>query len=167
VGDVADIEIVERRPTDIPAAILAGIVAGLVFLVAEMLLVPMLLGGSAWGPPRMIGAIVLGEEVLPPPATFDAFVVMAAAAFHLLLSIVYAVIFALVARRWGMGLAVIAGVVYGLLIYGINFYGMTALYPWFVEARNGVSIFSHALFGAVLAFVYKTRQRVPTVAPAI
>jgi uncharacterized membrane protein YagU involved in acid resistance len=164
---VAEIEIVERRSTDIPAAILAGIVAGLAFVVAEMLLVPMLLGGSAWGPPRMIGAIVLGEEVLPPPATFDAFVVLAAVAFHLLLSIVYAVIFALIARSWGLGLALIAGIVYGLIIYALNFYGMTALFPWFAEARNGVSICSPALFGAVLALVYKTRQRVPAVAPAI
>jgi uncharacterized membrane protein YagU involved in acid resistance len=150
-----------------PAAILAGIVAGLAFVIAEMLLVPMFLGGSAWGPPRMIGAIVLGPEVLPPPATFDGFVVLAAVAFHLLLSVVYAIVFALIARAWGLGLAVLIGILYGLLIYVVNFYGMTAFFPWFADARNWVSIFSHALFGAVLALVYKARQRVPHVAPAI
>lgn len=149
------------------AAILAGIVAGLVFLVAELLLVPMLLGGSAWGPPRMIAAIVLGEEVLPPPATFDGFIVLTAVAFHLVLSILYAVVFALVARTWSLGMAVLAGTLFGLLLYALNFYGMTALFPWFAEARNGVSIFAHALFGAVLGLVYKMRQRVPRVAPAI
>lgn len=148
------------------AAILAGIVAGLVFLVAELLLVPMLLGGSAWGPPRMIAAIVLGEEVLPPPATFDGFIVLTAVAFHLVLSILYAVAFALVARTWSLGMAVLAGTLFGLLLYALNFYGMTALFPWFAEARNGVSIFAHALFGAVLGAVYKMRQRVPRVAPA-
>lgn len=148
------------------AAILAGIVAGLVFLVAELLLVPMLLGGSAWGPPRMIAAIVLGEEVLPPPATFDGFIVLTAVAFHLVLSILYAVVFALVARTWSLGMAVLAGTLFGLLLYALNFYGMTALFPWFAEARNWVSIFAHALFGAVLGLVYKMRQRVPRVAPA-
>jgi hypothetical protein len=30
-----------------------------------------LAGDSPWGPPRMIAAIVMGEGVLPPPATFD------------------------------------------------------------------------------------------------
>lgn len=164
---MAEIEVVERRSADMPAAILAGIIAGLVFVAAEMLLVPMALGGSAWGPPRMIGAIVLGPEVLPPPATFDGFVVFAAVAFHLLLSVVYAIVFALVARTWGLGPAVLAGIVYGLLIYALNFYGMTEFFPWFAEARNWVSIFSHALFGAVLALVYKSRQQVPRVAPTI
>jgi uncharacterized membrane protein YagU involved in acid resistance len=115
----------------------------------------------------MIGAIVLGPEVLPPPATFDGFVVLAAVAFHLLLSVVYAIVFALIARAWGLGLAVLIGILYGLLIYVVNFYGMTAFFPWFADARNWVSIFSHALFGAVLALVYKARQRVPHVAPAI
>lgn len=162
---MAEIEVVERRATDMPAAILAGIVAGLVFLVVEMLLVPMLLGGSAWGPPRMIAAIVLGQEVLPPPATFDGFILMTAVAFHLVLSVLYAVVFALVARTWSTGMALVAGIVYGLLIYAVNFYGMTAMFPWFAEARNYVSILAHALFGAVLAIVYKARQRVPAVAP--
>ncbi len=164
---MAEIEVVEHRSADMPAAIVAGIVAGLVFLVAELLLVPMALGGSAWGPPRMIGAIVLGEGVLPPPATFDGFVVLSAVAFHLLLSVVYAIIFALVARAWGIGAALVAGVVYGLLIYVVNFYGMTAFFPWFAEARNWVTVFSHALFGAALALVYKSRQRIPVVAPAV
>ena len=164
---MAEIEVVERRAADMRAAILAGIVAGLVFLVAELLLVPMLLGGSAWGPPRMIAAIVLGEEVLPPPATFDGFIVLTAVAFHLVLSILYAVVFALVARTWSLGMAVLAGTLFGLLLYALNFYGMTALFPWFAEARNGVSIVAHALFGAVLGLVYKMRQRVPRVAPAI
>lgn len=163
---MAEIEVVERRPADMRAAILAGIVAGLVFLVAELLLVPMLLGGSAWGPPRMIAAIVLGEHVLPPPATFDGFIVLTAVAFHLVLSILYAIVFALVARTWSLGMAVLAGTLYGLLLYAINFYGMTALFPWFAEARNWVSIFAHALFGAVLGAVFKMRQRVPSVSPA-
>ncbi len=75
--------------------------------------------------------------------------------------------FALVARAWGLGLAVVGGIVYGLLIYVVNFYGMTAFFPWFAEARNWVSVFSHALFGAVLALVYKARQRLPVMDPAI
>jgi hypothetical protein len=37
-----------------------------------MLLAPMFTGApSSWAPPRAIGAIGLGKEVLPPPATFD------------------------------------------------------------------------------------------------
>lgn len=53
-----------ERSVDWRAAIWAGIIAGAVFVVLEMLMVPLFLGGSPWGPPRMIGAIVMGEGVL-------------------------------------------------------------------------------------------------------
>ena len=49
-------------------AIVGGLIAGLVFLTMEMILVATVGGGSLWGPPRMMGAILLGPEVLPPPA---------------------------------------------------------------------------------------------------
>lgn len=48
------------------AAVWAGVIAGAVFLVLEMVMVPMFLDGSPWGPPRMIAAMAMGEEVLPP-----------------------------------------------------------------------------------------------------
>jgi len=44
---------------------LVRIIAGLVFMALEMMLVPLLQGGSPWGPPRMIAAIGMGKEVLP------------------------------------------------------------------------------------------------------
>ena len=56
---------------DWKAALWAGIVAGFVFMVLEMLLVQLVGGGSMWGPPRMMAAMVMGRGVLPPPATFD------------------------------------------------------------------------------------------------
>jgi hypothetical protein len=37
------------------AAVWAGIIAGLVFMVLEMLLVQLVGAGSMWGPPRMDG----------------------------------------------------------------------------------------------------------------
>lgn len=42
------------------AALWAALVAGLVFLVMEMTMVPVFMGGSPWGPPRMIAAIAMG-----------------------------------------------------------------------------------------------------------
>jgi len=47
-------------------AILSGLIAGLVFLILEMVMVPLFLGVSPWALVRMIGAIVLGQGVLPP-----------------------------------------------------------------------------------------------------
>ena len=36
----------------------------------EMEMVPLFVGGSPWGPPRMIAAIGMGRGVLPPPDSF-------------------------------------------------------------------------------------------------
>ena len=60
------------------AAIWAAIIAGIVFMMLEMMMVAIFTGGSPWGPPRMIAAIGMGKGVLPSPATFDAGIMMVA-----------------------------------------------------------------------------------------
>jgi hypothetical protein len=82
------------------AAVWAGLTAGLVFMVLEMLLVQLFGDGTMWGPPRMIAAIVLGRDVLPPPATFAAGVFVAAMVVHFVLSLAYAFIFGWIVSRW-------------------------------------------------------------------
>jgi hypothetical protein len=46
------------------------------------------------------------------------------------------------------------GGVGGLILYLVNFYGFTALFPWCAMARNWISIFGHVVFGLVAAGVY-------------
>lgn len=150
--------VVEREKTSFAqAAISSGFIAGAVFLIAELLMVPLFLGGSIWAPPRMIGAIVLGEDVLPAPgttATFDFGVLLAALAVHFPLSIIYASIIGFAVRKVDPVSAIIIGAIAGLTIYFINFYGFTALFPWFAMARNWVSIIAHLIFGIVAAWAF-------------
>lgn len=145
---------VVARDGALKAGAVAGLIAGAVFMMMEMGLVATA-GDSPWGPPRMIAAIAMGEGVLPPPATFDLMILMAAMAVHLMLSIVIGVVFALVARRFGLVMAVVAGAVVGLGLYVVNFYGFTAIFPWFAMARNMISIVSHIAFGVVLGLSYR------------
>ncbi len=154
-----------RGPIDWKSGVWSGLIAGLVFLALELILVPLLQGGSPWGPPRMIAAIGLGKEVLPPPATFDLGIIFVAMLIHFALAIVYGLILALIIHRLSMGTAIVAGAVFGLALYVINFYGFTALFPWFAMARGGLSIFVHLVFGVVAAWVYKAMQK-PRTAPA-
>ena len=56
-----------RGATDWKAGAWAGLAAGAVFMMLEMGMVWMFLGQSPWGPPHMIAAMALGEDVLPPP----------------------------------------------------------------------------------------------------
>lgn len=137
----------------------SGLIAGAVFLMLEMLLVPLLMGGSPWGPPRMIAAMAYGRGVLPPPASFDMGIVLSAMIIHFTLSWILAAAFAWAFGGLSTGTAVIVGAVAGLLLYFINFYGFTAIWPWFAEARNFLSLSLHVVFGAVLAWSYMAIAR--------
>jgi hypothetical protein len=146
------------RRIRVSAALWSGLIAGFVFLAFEMAIL-MMMGQSPWGPPRMMGAIVLGRDVLPPPATFDMGAVAAAMLVHFPLSILYASVLALALERLSLWPALLAGAAFGLAIYFINFYGFTALFPWFADARGAGSLGGHVAFGLVLAFAYKKLAR--------
>ena len=138
------------------AAAWAGLVAGLVFMMMEMLLVWLAMGQSPWGPPRMIAAMGMGKEVLPPPATFSAPVMMVAMGIHMMLAVVYGLIVGAIVHRMGKGAALATGAVFGLVaVYFVNFHLVApVMFPWFVEAQNWVSVLSHVVFGVVIAAVY-------------
>jgi hypothetical protein len=133
----------------------SGLIAGVAFMMLEMLMVWAFMGQSPWGPPRMIAAMAMGQGVLPPPATFDFGVFMAAMFIHFALSWLLAAVFAWAFGGLDTGKAVLVGAVFGLVVYFVNFYGFTAIWPWFAQARNWVSILSHIAFGVVLAWTYK------------
>lgn len=146
-----------KEKLDVSAAIWAAIIAGLVFVVMEMVLVATAGGGSPWGPPRMIAAIGMGRDVLPPPATFDFGIVMVAMIIHFALSIVLGLILGWAISNWrlGMGAAIVGGIVFGLLVYLVSFYIFTGIFPWFANARNWITVLSHLVYGGVLGGVYR------------
>ena len=136
------------------AALWASLLAALVFATLDIGLGWLLYGVSPWVPLRMMGAIVLGPAALSPSETFDAQIAVVAISLHILLSIVYGTLLALVMPSVGTALGMLVGAFYGLALYYINFYGFNAFSPWFVDHRDWLSIASHCAFGAVLAYVY-------------
>lgn len=138
------------------SAVWAGIIGGAVFMMAEMIMVWMFLGQSPWGPPRMIAAMLMGREVLPPPASFALAPMVVAMIIHFMLSIVYGLVLGRIVHGRGMGAALVIGAIFGLVaVYLVNFYVIAPmLFPWFTEARNWVTLTAHVLFGAVVAGAY-------------
>lgn len=106
-----------------------------------------------------MGAIILGPDALPPPASFDLGAVGAAMLVHLPLSVLYAFILGFALERLSLWTSFFAGAVFGVVIYFINFHGFTALFPWFAEVRGIGSIAGHLAYGVVLAFAYKKLVR--------
>ncbi|WP_354686829.1 hypothetical protein [Cupriavidus necator] len=147
------------------AAALAGVVAGVVFLVFE-LLATVMMGRNAWEPLYMIAAIMLGPDILTQAMTFDFGVLIAAVVVHFVLAIIYGLILATIMAPFhfdsSIGMASLVGAVFGLALYWVNFYGMTAFFPWFAEARGWVSAIAHIVFGLVAADSYlKLEGRLP------
>lgn len=140
------------------AAIGAGITAGIVATGAQVLLwlaftdkLPWVLYRDA----RLTAAILMGREVLPPPATFEWKVMVVATFIHVVISMGYGLILAFLIYRLRLVRAIVLGSIYGLAVYVINMYGMTLLFPWFSAARDWITILTHAVFGFSVAAVYK------------
>ncbi len=135
------------------SAAIAGSIAGVAFLAVILPLNALIKNVNPWATLRMIAAIVLGKGVLPPPATFDILVLVAALVLHFALSILYTSIGAIVSRP-ARTAAFLMGVILGLLLYMINFYIFTGLFPWFEGARNWISMLTHVVFGSVASLLY-------------
>lgn len=144
--------------TDWKAGALAGLIAGVVFLMLEMALVWLVQGMSPWGPPYMMAAMVLGADVLPAMGTwavFDFKVVTIAMMIHIPMSVIYGLLGAWLIHRFDLAVALMIGAGLGLAVYLVNFYIVAPMaFPWFEIGRNWIGAFAHIMFGAVLAVSY-------------
>lgn len=144
------------------AAVYAGIGAGVLATCGEVLLwwlfarpLPEMLYRDA----RLTAAIVMGQGVLPPPASFDGAVMVVAAGIHFALSIGYALLLAPLVTGRTPPRCLGIGAAFGVLLFVVNLYGFTAVFPWFRAARDGITLVSHAVFGAAAAFCYDALSR--------
>lgn len=144
------------------AALAAGAIASIAFLVLELLLLPLVASMSPWTAIRMIAAIPLGQGVLPPPATFDPLIFTVALLLHIALSLLYALLFVRLLWRLSASSFLLAGVAFGIMLYIVNFHVFTLVFPWFAELRGVPSLVVHAVFGLMVAWIYIAFSRLST-----
>lgn len=160
-------------PTRIVMGVVGGIVAGAGFIALNMWFA-YAAGENMLAPFKMISTIVSG----PPPEDGT---VWLGVVVHVVLSVAFGLIFALVTHPWGAGsLAAIAGLVYGGAIYVVNFQILSRFVDqWgaFLEGTNQpFELAAHLVFGALLAVFLapatrsargtESRRRAETEAPA-
>jgi uncharacterized membrane protein YagU involved in acid resistance len=136
---------------------LGGLVSGILFAVATMWFVTTL-DMPAKTPLLMISTIVLGDEAM---ATGEASVPVGLVV-HLVLSALFGVVFAaLVSRLRTNGAVALAGLVYGALLYLLNFQILARLaFETFKMANQPFELVVHIVFGALLALaLYNTGAR--------
>lgn len=145
------------RQTDAPLAgrllrgAIGGVVAGMVFAGVTMWFAQST-GESAVMPLHMISTVVQGDEALQAGTTNPAL----GAALHVLLSALFGIVFALAAPRFRTnGTVAIAGTLYGLLLYVVNFVILAPLaFSVFQGANQPFEVLAHLVFGTLLSFAF-------------
>jgi hypothetical protein len=147
----------EQRMPDWTVAAVSGFAAGAVLMVLELLWSTIIQGTSPWVTSHMIAAIVLGRDTLQS-TDFSLEVVSVALVTHYVLGIGLGLVLAaiIVPFRFdsSIGMVLLTGAVFGVLVYLFNFYGMVRFFSWFTEMRGWTTMLAHVIFGMVAAAMY-------------
>ena len=147
----------EYRVPDWSAAAVSGFAAGAVLMVLELLW-SLLIGSSPWQVSHSVAAIVLGPQVLST-AEYGFGVVAAALALHYALGIVFGLIIGGLMAGFrldsSVGVALLSGALFGVLLYLFDFYVMVHAFPWFAAMRGWPTLVAHLVFGIVAAVLYR------------
>ena len=147
-----------KQVMDWKAAFYSGIISGFVLLLLVMFAVPSIMGWNAWIVVRYIASIFMGQTILPPPAIFHLTALIIALITHTIISVGSAILLAFIIHRWGLLIGIIGGAVFGLCLYGINFFSLTYFFPWFFLIKGWAMMLSHIIFGAVAGGVYEALE---------
>ena len=152
----------ERRLPDWPAAAVAGLAAGAILMVLELLWSTMVTGTNPWMTSHMVAAIVAGPDALQV-TDFDVGLIAAALATHYVLGIVFGLVLAVIIAPFHLdsssGMALSVGAAFGVALYLLNFYGMVRFFPWFADMRGWETLVAHMIFGMSAALIYRKLER--------
>ncbi|HEY1092515.1 MAG TPA: hypothetical protein VGE47_15575 [Burkholderiaceae bacterium] len=147
----------ERSKPDWASALVAGLVAGAVLMVLDLLWTSVMASGATWRSSHLVAAIVLGPETATGSG-FSLGVVATALITHYLLGIVFACVLAYIVagfhyERSGPMIETI-GAAFGVGVYLISMYGWALVFPWIAELRGWGTFIGHIAFGLVAAMTY-------------
>ena len=145
-----------RKVVDWSAALWAGLLSGVIFYILSIVLIPYVYGGNSSIIIRYLSSIVLGEEILPPPATLEISALIISIVSTLLLSIIFTLVLAYIIHRGGIITGVLVGALFGLGLYFINYNTLTIYFEWFYALKNPMNMINHIIFGILAGGLYET-----------
>ncbi|RZI39979.1 hypothetical protein EGT07_26140 [Herbaspirillum sp. HC18] len=152
----------EHRRPDWVAAAASGFVAGAILMVLELFWTSIVQDTNPWITSHKIAAIVLGSDVLRS-ASFSVGIVGVALIIHYVLGIAFGLVLAAIIAPFhsdsSMGRALLVGAVFGWILYLINFYVLTSVFPWFADMRGSGTMIANVIFGMAAALMYEKLER--------
>ena len=146
-----------RQVVDWSAAVWAGIAAGIVFLLVNFIAIRAVLEGvvgSGWLTLQYAASLIMGEGVLPP-TELDIGIIIIGFLVHMILSVFFAVLLAIVIHRYGLLVGIVGGALFGLGLYFVNIYTFTLVFPWFFVWNSWQYALTHVVFGMVAGGLYE------------
>jgi hypothetical protein len=148
-------------------AIVAGIVAMIVFAIVEMAFSWAMRGLSPWHPLAAFGTVTV-DALLPDrhagggPRTIGIGI-----ALLLVLGALSGAFLAALVDRVGVLTAATVGVLFGLAMFVVDLYGFARLFPVLRDLRDWMSALASAILGGLAAGLYKatTHHERPVVVP--
>lgn len=151
----------EARLPDWAAATAAGFGAGGILMLLEIIMAAAT-GRDPWLMSHMIAAMVLGWDALQTSG-YSFGIVAWALVVHYVLGMAFGVMLAALIAPFhfdsSAGMALLAGAVFGLLLYVLDFYGMSSAFTWFRELRGWSTAIGHIVFGMSAAYIYLKLER--------
>ena len=131
----------------------AGIAAGALFLLLEYL-TTFLGATSPLGPANITFRQIINLSPTEPAQGYTAVVIV----LHFGLALATTLVLATFIRRIRTYWAVTFGIVYGLLLYGINFFVFAIALPAITAASDGFMLANYMIYGGAAAWIYKVRE---------
>jgi hypothetical protein len=136
------------------AAIQSALFAGTVVLLVLEFIGVIAYDESPWKFLRMVAAMARGPAALEPDDEFDFPIVAIGLTLFYALSALYGLAIACLLTDSPRRHATMVGIAFGLALYSANYYGFTAIFPWFAANRTIDTLIAHALYGLLLARAY-------------
>ena len=139
-------------------AVGAGLLAGAIFLLLEMITAVVFGAGTPFGPAQVTLHGLTGGDGLPERLNVG--LVLSGLLLHFVLAVVVTVPLAILIHPWrDILLCAVVGLTMGAALFFLNEALLARMLPIWTEARYGFMIVDYAIFGMTGAIAYKRLQR--------
>jgi hypothetical protein len=148
-----------RRHVQPLAALKAGLLAGAIALFLLQFFGVVVYDESPWKLLRAIAAMVRGPGALEPDDEFDGALAAIALLLFFALAVLYSLALCALVSDAPRRFSALAGIAFGVTLYLANFFGFTAIFPWFASYRTIDTLLAHAIFGLLIVKSYRLFRR--------
>lgn len=144
-----------RRHVQPLAALKAGLLAGAIALFLLQFFGVVVYDESPWKLMRAIAAMARGPGALEPDDEFDGALATIALLLFFALAVLDPLALSALANEAPRRYGALIGIAFGVALYHANFFGFTAIFPWFASYRTIDTFLVHAMFGLLIVKSYR------------